>query len=194
LKLFHFTEKKNLLSIAMRGLTPNVPDLSLTTMGQAVVWLTRQQTMKPTAADIAYLKASDHPEDLELFSESMLLNKDTRLTVNLSNVGKRLCHYQTWMQKTKITAAHDSGTVLTGADVLKLHQLPSIADWFIYFGTVPPHKIELETTAENMLPGVEHNLASAVEEGNAERIASLTKMRDQMKALQLDQALNLVVS
>ena len=156
--------------------------------------MTRQANDETKAADIAYLKASDHPEDLELFSEEHAIAQRPRLTVNLSNVGKRLCHYQTWMQKTKITAAHDSGTVPTGADVLKLHQLPSIADWFIYFGTVPPHKIELEPTAENMLPGVEHNLASAVEEGNAERIASLTKMGDQMKALQLDQALNLVVS
>ena len=66
---------------------------------------------------------------------------------------------------------------------------------YIYLGTIPPHKIiDLILTPETMLPGVEKNIASAIEEGDFERIAAVTKIRDQMKALQPDDLINLVVS
>jgi hypothetical protein len=45
-----------------------------------------------------------------------------------------------------------------------------------------------------MLPAFEHNLACAVKEGNAERIAKLRAERDQLKALPPDQLIELVVA
>jgi hypothetical protein len=60
-------------------------------------------------------------------------------------------------------------------------------DWWIYFGTIPPHKIELRTTPTTMLPGIEDNLAEAIECADADRIARLTWLRDEMKSLPCDQ-------
>jgi hypothetical protein len=46
---YHFTSVKNLFGISAHGLTPC--DGGVMTMGREVVWVTRQETLKPTQAD-----------------------------------------------------------------------------------------------------------------------------------------------
>ncbi len=43
--------------------------------------------------------------------------------------------------------------------------LPCVADFYVYFGTIAPDKIELKLTPENLLPGVEVDLTNAIAEG-----------------------------
>jgi hypothetical protein len=183
MRLYHFTQKKNLLSIAMRGLTPNVPGEPLMTRGEPVVWLTRRPSLAPTAADIAFMQEQNwSAAEREKFSQAVYIGTDTMLTVELSTAGRRLWKWRKWLQHV-------------GAKVSALIMIPTtMTDWYIYFGTVAPHKIDLVPTAENMLPAFEHNLACAVKEGNAERIAKLRAERDQLKALPPDQLIELVVA
>jgi hypothetical protein len=61
---------------------------------------------------------------------------------------------------------------------------------WIYFGTIKPARIELQPTRENMLPGIENSLASAIEKGDAEGIARFTELRDQIKGLPFGTPLN----
>jgi hypothetical protein len=189
LRLYHYTYLKNLFGISVAGLTPckHDPPLDIMTMGQPVVWLTSQETIKPTQADLDYMDE----QDAEAFREQMFVGRDTRLTVNLSTMSKRLVHYHTWLRTTKLAAITNDPDAppFTGKDFLKLCSLPPSAreHWWVYFGTIKPARIELKT-AGLALPGIEENLASANEKGDADRIARLTDLRDHLSALPHDQS------
>ena len=160
------------------------------TMGQPVVWLTTQETIKPTQADLDYMDE----QDAEAFREQMFVGRDTRLTVNLSTMSKRLVHYHTWLRTTKLAAITDDPDAppFTGNDFLKLCSLtPSAREhWWVYFGTIKPARIELKMTAGLTLPGIEENLASAIEEGAANKVARFTELRDQIKSLPFGTPIN----
>lgn len=165
-------------------------------MWQAVLWLTRQETQKPTEADFEFMRGLGHG-DKAAFAEQMFLHHDTRLTVNLSTASKRLQHYRTWLLKTKLTGVDaDGGKTFTGRDVLELEpsSAAAVQQWWLCFGTIAPDKIELERTPANLLPGIEHNLTLAIEEGNAARIANLTRMWEQMLSVPPDEPVVLDVS
>ena len=192
LRLYHYTYLKNLFGISVAGLTPckHDPPLDIMTMGQPVVWLTTQETIKPTQADLDYMDE----QDAEAFREQMFVGRDTRLTVNLSTMSKRLVHYHTWLRTTKLAAITDDPDAppFTGNDFLKLCSLtPSAREhWWVYFGTIKPARIELKMTAGLTLPGIEENLASAIEEGAANKVARFTELRDQIKSLPFGTPIN----
>jgi hypothetical protein len=192
LRLYHYTYLKNLFGISVAGLTPckHDPPLDIMTMGQPVVWLTTQETIKPTQADLDYMDE----QDAEAFREQMFVGRDTRLTVNLSTMSKRLVQYYTWLRTTKLAAITDDPDVppFTGNDFLKLCSLtPSAREhWWIYFGTIKPARIELQPTPENMLPGIEDCVASAIKEGEANKVARFTELRDQIKGLPFGTPIN----
>ena len=50
MRLYHFTEAKNLVGISIRGLAPQ--PCGPLTMGQEVVWLSTQENLRPTQADL----------------------------------------------------------------------------------------------------------------------------------------------
>jgi hypothetical protein len=189
LRLYHYACIKNLFGISVAGLTPckDDPPLDIKTMGQPVVWLTTQETIKPTQADLNHMARHVGEQDAEAFREQMFIGRDTRLTVNLSTMSKRLVHYHTWLRTTKIAAITDDPDAppFTGNDFLRLCSLtPSAREhWWVYFGTIKPARIELKMTAGLALPGIEENLASAIEKGDADRIARLTELRDHLSAL-----------
>jgi hypothetical protein len=86
----------------------------------------------------------------------------------------------------------DHNDLFTGRDVLKhFPKCPTAEEhWWIYFGTIKPSHIELDTTVENMLPGIESNLANAIKDNDADRIAHVTDLRDRIKNLAPDTLLS----
>lgn len=189
MRLYHFTEAKNLVGISIRGLAPQ--PCGPLTMGQEVVWLSTQETLRPTQADLDW--GAVHLEEPERYREQMILGCDTRLTVHLSTASKRLVHYHTWLRTTKLVGISDDpdAPLCVGNDLLKL-ATPSSHKWWIYFGTIPPKKIELDLTPATALPGIKHNLADALESGEAHRIAKLTQLLGKIEALPRDAPINFV--
>jgi len=187
-KLYHYTCRTNLFGIAVNGLTPNKyePPTDLLTMGLPVVWLTTQESLTPTAADLEHMRR--HDKDAERFKEATLLERDTRITVNLSTLSRRLVHWVTWLSTTNrvlVDAENPDDTTrhITGRDVLQMFPPTPTAKkhYWIYFGTIKPARIDLRPTPETMLPGIESNIASALEEGDADRVAQLSELRDQIR-------------
>jgi hypothetical protein len=111
---------------------------------------------------------------------------------------KKLFHFDTWMRDPNGLKAIDAETgefSYDGAKVLDTidGMVPSNKKhWWIYLGTIKPSRIELDTTAALMLPGIEYNLANAIEEGtNPERIKELTEKRDLLLSLPPETMLDL---
>lgn len=191
--LYHYTFRENLFGIAVNGLTPSKydPPVDLITMGQSVVWLTTQPSLTPTASDLEHMQRV-HGEDARQFKHSMLLGRDTRLVVNLSTLTRKLVHWYSWMQTTDLAAPCVDGRRVTGRDVFE-HFPPSPTakeHWWIYFGTIKPARIELRRTPENMLPGVEHHLVRAIEEGDSDSVIKFTELRDRLKGLPFSAMVN----
>lgn len=205
-RFYHFTQQKHLLGIAVSGLQPQIyEEVPQLTMGQPVVWLTTQETLKPSKEDLAYIQKRNElsPGHYDGFEETLLPGRDMRLTVNLDPLvhRKKLAHYHTWMYETKIRMC-DGGPdgpdelskEFSGRDVLNsFEHVPASKHWWIYLGTIKPSRIELNPTAGRMLPSIEHNLKRAIEEGDAERVRHLTEMRDRVLTVSPDRMLALNV-
>lgn len=187
MKLYHFTRKESLMGIALKGLLPHVPhEMPAMTMNMAVVWLTKQTTLKPTQADLEWMQQRGD-EGWEEFTEAIVTNRDLRLTINIPVVGKKLWHYSTWLKQSNLVA-YRGDQILTGSDVAQLMTPTTRSDWFIYFGTIKPRMIDVEPTAGNLLPSAERLLANAIEVGDdADMIAHLTAVRDQLRSLPPEQ-------
>jgi hypothetical protein len=77
----------------------------------------------------------------------------------------------------------------TCRDILKaiqqqqLRGSQSLANWWIYFGTIRPKKIDLDMTAGLALPGIDLMIEQATEAGDADRLASMTAIRDKLVTL-----------
>jgi hypothetical protein len=86
LRLYHYTQLKNVFGISVGGLQPHKydPPDDLLTLGHSVVWLTSQTSLTPTPADKEHVLRLSGEVGAERFADSMLLEKDTRLEVNLS--------------------------------------------------------------------------------------------------------------
>jgi hypothetical protein len=150
--LHHFTRAVDLPGIADRGLIPSVPDMR--TLGRPVVWLTTAETMKPSDGDLAWLEMrrgtifSD--AEIERLASALVVGLDTRLTVRLEPNGRRLAHYATWLRKHQgvlIDAANDCGWRNNNGDLFRTADIaaalpPSAqANWYVYFGAIPPARI-----------------------------------------------------
>jgi hypothetical protein len=184
MKLYHYTQRKNLFGIATRGLTPT-PNDDFMTLWQPVVWLTTQETLKPTEADLAHFRTMPgyREGDDARFAEAMLLDVDVRLTVKIPTPDKRLVHYCTWMNEM----GHDILEATNPAPTARKH-------WWLYLGTIKPSRIDLKLTPALALPGIESNIASAIEKGDDDRIADLTALREQIRAAPADALLRLMCS
>jgi hypothetical protein len=127
-------------------LTPSINDeVPHLTVGQEVVWLTTQETLKPTEDDLAWMRNHRKPELWANFKDTLMLHKETRLTVNLDPLlhKKKLFHFDTWMREGGWTATNpdDPSQTFTGSDVLDTIDglVPSNKKhWWIYLGTIKP--------------------------------------------------------
>lgn len=148
MKLYHFTVIENLFLISMRGLKPRIhragtsEDAAHMTMGQPVVWLTRQKSNLATDTDIARLRMQGV---LDCKVGDFMFGGDQRLTVNIERHNNQLMRYADFLRTTDIVVADpdNSETFWTGRDVLNSGTLPQSAlnDWWVYFGTIAPHKM-----------------------------------------------------
>lgn len=123
MKLYHFTDPANVLLIAVDGLKPgeNPDDDAIMTGGRPVVWLTTSTDNKPTAEDRAVLSSQGEATD----EDTTFGGGSARLTVNVGSNSSRLKRY----------------VDLPAAKQFKLP--PSAYLWYVYFGTIPPERIDL---------------------------------------------------
>ena len=191
MKLYHFTVIENLFLISMRGLEPRIhragtsEDAACMTMGQPAVWLTRQKSNLATDTDIARLRMQGM---LDFKVGDFMFGGDQRLTVKIERHNKRLMRYADFLRTTDIAVAHPDNpeTFRTGRDVLNSGTLSQSAlnDWWVYFGTIAPHKIELALTAALALPGIEHQIAT---HPDIDARARFKTLRDQVAMMAPDQ-------
>src|SRR5437762_6940466 len=116
------------------------------TGGVPVVWLTRQQSNLLTAADVAHLQKHgclDRKEGDPMFGGK------ARLTVHL-NSRKRLMRYGDFLrQEGRALNVDPAG-------------LPPTAptQWYIYFGGIPPRRIDTGLPAAVALECLDHHIAT----------------------------------
>jgi hypothetical protein len=164
MRLYHFTNPANFIRIAAEGLTPNVkPENALMSFGQPVVWLTTNESNEMTEADVAHLSIYA-PNERRAVGD-FNFGGSHRLTVNLSRTSKRLAHWSTWMRKhsrvivaKKGAASANDAVELLSTDWILSRMPPDASNWYIHFGPIPPHKLELNLTRELALAGLEYQI------------------------------------
>jgi hypothetical protein len=194
--LYHYTIPENLFLISQSGLKPHIhregkeDDAHYMTMGQPVVWLTRQESNLVTEADIAHYRARGLGEsDLREVGDFMF-GGPVRLSVNIERYNKRLIQFAKFLRTTDLVAIHriNSEKQVTGLDMLRVFEniltQDSLTQWWLYCGTIPPHKIEIELTAGGALPGIEYQIANHPDEEARTRFKML---RDKVAALPPDE-------
>jgi hypothetical protein len=145
--LHHFTMAKHLPSIFAQGILPSSAEY-LTLAGSAarpIVWLTTAETMDLSAIDIEWLLyqqkrgtfTAQEVEDHKV--RGMVTGRDCRITVRLER-SKRLLHYASWL------GWQTCPTVVPRAKAILEMLGPSAREhWFIYVGTIQPHRINAVT-------------------------------------------------
>ena len=175
MRLYHFTNPANFIRIAAEGLTPNVkPENALMTLGQPVVWLTTNESNEVTEADVAHLSVYA-PRERRAVGD-VNFGGSHRITVNLSRANKRLAHWSTWMRKHSRVIVDENGAASANAagELLSTDWCLScmapgwLSNWYIYFGTIPPGKIELNMTRELALAGLEYQIEQTNDAGFVE--------------------------
>ncbi len=157
--LYHFTHPGNVMLISRQGLQPGASeDTLLMTDGAPVVWLTRQESNIATASEVADMAkvGMDYKEGAMMFGGA------ARLTVRLEPQ-KRLQRYCD-LPSVKVAA-------LTPA---------VLNDWYVYFGTIPPSKIDTTMPAPIILECLDHHIATHPDEKSRENFKA---MRAQVAAL-----------
>jgi hypothetical protein len=184
MRLYHFTTPKRPFLIFACGLLPYIHreglpnDAGYLTGGQPVVWLTRQETNVATAADIARCKKYAPNHDITLGKGCF--GGPVRLTLNLAHHDKRLVRYGEWFRAN----VRDADAVAR-----RLGQA-ALTSWYIYFGIIPPKRIETELTVALALPGLEDEIEN---NPNLEARASYAAIRDRLIDLPPDHPVNLHV-
>lgn len=117
MRLHHFTDPENLFLISLRGLEPSVKEESAwQTLGQRVVWLTREETNRATVADVERHRPfwkddeeGNYPRNVgdPMYGASADTRETVRLTVNIERHNKKLVKYTDWLRNA---AAYDCET------------------------------------------------------------------------------------
>ena len=128
MKLYHFTVIENLVLISWNGLKPD-PLRGTRHAGHPVVWLTRQKSNAATAADVEHFARPGVPEAV---LGAPLFGGPERMTVNLERHDRKLVRY------AEIASEFEKSCM----------RLPYLMSWWVYFGHIPPSKIEPITVAQ----------------------------------------------
>jgi hypothetical protein len=141
--LHHLTLAKHLPSIFAQGILPQSVDYL--TLARPIVWLTTAETMELAADDIEWLlwgkkRGTFTAQEAETFKEcGMVTGRDCRITVRLEH-SKRLLHYASWLEWQTCP------TVVPHAKyILEMLGPSARKHWFIYVGTIQPHRIDAVT-------------------------------------------------
>lgn len=177
MRLHHFTGPENLFLISLRGLEPDIKEYNAwQTLGQQVVWLTRQETNRATAAEVEHWRqfwkednecAYPRKPGAPMFGANADTHETVRLTVNIEKHNKKLVKYTEWLRRAVAYDCETRELVGKGADILKMCRSSfapgNLDQWWIYFGTIKPSRIEFVPgwppgliSAGVALPGVEY--------------------------------------
>ena len=117
MKLYHFTTTENLWLISLRGLEPYASDNNVfMTMGEPVVWLTRQETNVMTA------EHAGHPDFDDMKIGEPMFGGPVRLTVNIERHNKRLQRYPDFCGRVGLrtgSRARSSPAALTSSETFR---------------------------------------------------------------------------
>jgi hypothetical protein len=135
-RLYHFTFVTYLPLILYldrligkpRGIRPSLDtQAKYQTGGRPVVWLTERPSLKPTAADLEWLK-NQHALSAEAKADyreyGPIGDRTAMLEVELSTVSKRLWRWGSWLRSNG------------GSAVLQAASPSARAEWWVYFGTI----------------------------------------------------------
>jgi hypothetical protein len=187
MKLYHFTTPENLLLIHLYGLKPSIHQqrtdpgaMDWQTMGQPVVWLTKQESNRATQAHVDHFK----PLNLECNVGDPIFGGPVRLAVDVERHNKRLVKYTTFLENTTLVHPETGDLQNIGRDVLRISRAtPGCVDrWWIYFGTIAPRKIEFapglppgKLTIRLALPGADFRAEMLVDPMSRSRFAELAR-------------------
>jgi hypothetical protein len=154
MKLYHFCKPSDLDSIAEKGLYPHVPLEPQMSLGESVVWLTTSETTAATEADIKHFRAIGLAKEMmeEIRQHGGFLNTGLthRLTVRVRS-DRKLINYGAFLRQNKDTVIvmedgrarkNDAGELYSVRHFIESQSPRALADWWLYFGRIPPSKIE----------------------------------------------------
>lgn len=153
------------MMIAVQGLKPSASDdNAFMTGGLPVVWLTRQQSNITTAAQASHFKklGIDMPGCKE---GDGTFGGNARLTVRLEPQ-KRLMKYSDFLRRNMPAAVEPSRKSLTP---------DAWANWYIFLGTIPPHRIDTTLPASLALECLDHHIATHPDADARERFKAFRK-------------------
>jgi hypothetical protein len=173
MKLYHYTTPANVMLIAGDGLRPRAKEKNAhMSNGIPVVWLTLQESIVATAADIAQLMARCG-DDYGFKEGDLLFGGAARLTVCLERHDRRLMRYPDFLRSQ-------------GADMgfFRKRLLPDCLNkWWVYRGVIPARKIDTSLPPAVMLECLDHQIAT---HPNAEARDRFKMMRAQIAPLPPD--------
>jgi hypothetical protein len=154
MKLYHFCRASDLNSISAKGLCPHVPHESVVSLGLSVVWLTAPETTAATEEDREHYRRKclwTEEEIEETRQHRWLLDtcRPHRLTVRVRS-DRKLINYGEFLRRNKDTVimeggvahANDAGELYSVRHLMESLTTSALTNWFLYFGRIPPSKIE----------------------------------------------------
>jgi hypothetical protein len=109
------------------------------------VWLTREESNLATPKHVAHFQKLGF--SLETKVGDCLYGGPVRCAVFLERHNKKLVRWAEFLRTTDIVS---DGQYKTGLDVLRAYEVQcypeALAQWWIYLGTIPQHKIYIELT------------------------------------------------
>jgi hypothetical protein len=152
MKLNHFTQPKNLDSIAEAGLLPRVAHNPFMSLGQEVVWLTTQETTMCSEEELGHFRkiGEDLYEAAKRDGWFLTQSRNHRLTVRVRS-GHKLINYGDLLRLNKdavlidedgMGGINDAGEIYSVRHMLESLSLTCLRSWWLYFGRIPPSAIE----------------------------------------------------
>jgi hypothetical protein len=156
MKLYHFCRTSDLDSIAEKGLYPHVAHESIMSLGHEVVWLTTQETTATTDEDVEHYRrlclwTEEEIEETRRHGWLLDTGRTHRLTVRVRS-GAKLQNYGDWLRANGDVVIINENGMAQANDAGELYAVRHMAAalspralrewWWVYFGTIPPSKIE----------------------------------------------------
>jgi hypothetical protein len=124
-------------------------------LGYSVVWLTTSETTAATDRDLDHFRTIRCTEEQieEIRQHGLFLNtgRTHRLTVRVRSDQRKLINYGDFLRQNRDTVildengvahANDEGERYSVRHMMKGLSPACLEDWWIYFGRIPPSKIE----------------------------------------------------
>lgn len=195
MKLYHYTTAENALCVALSGLRPGnhkqatADSRKWQTMGLPVVWLTREESNLATPEHVAHFQRLG--VNTELNVGDLLYGGSVRCVVHLERHNRKLIRWADFLRTTNIVEANrsapdDREQWITGRDILRRceqRMMPNaLAQWWIYLGEVPPHKILVPLTVAMAIQGCDFLINAGCP--TTDECEDFRKMRQQLAALE----------